>query len=85
MPLEVLGMFQDKGEEVECNNPDFHDGRIRSFQHVRGNWATLVYIPGKTQELIISKQKVYFNPNTSKDHGILHRIILVPPGVKVFR
>ena len=26
-----------------------------------------------------------FNPNTSKYHRILHGIILVPPGVKVFR
>ncbi|EFN74479.1 UPF0406 protein CG16790, partial [Camponotus floridanus] len=33
-------------EEV-IDNPSDHDGRIRSFKHERGNWATLVYIDCK--------------------------------------
>jgi hypothetical protein len=27
------------------DSPAEHDGRIRSFPHERGNWATYVYIP----------------------------------------
>lgn len=30
-------------EEVD-DDPSEHDGRVRSFKHERGNWATLVYI-----------------------------------------
>lgn len=29
------------------DDPNFHEGRIRSFPHERGNWATYVYIPCK--------------------------------------
>jgi hypothetical protein len=27
------------------NNLDDHGGRIRSFPHVRGNWASFVHVP----------------------------------------
>ncbi|XP_076272105.1 U6 snRNA phosphodiesterase 1 [Rhynchophorus ferrugineus] len=27
------------------DDPELHDGRIRSFAHERGNWASFVYIP----------------------------------------
>lgn len=30
-------------EEV-YDDPSQHDGRVRSFKHERGNWATLIYI-----------------------------------------
>lgn len=30
-------------EEV-IDDPSEHDGRVRSFKHERGNWATLVYV-----------------------------------------
>lgn len=26
------------------DNPELHGGRTRSFPHVRGNWATFVYV-----------------------------------------
>ena len=28
---------------------DLHKGRVRSFPHVRGNWATFVFIPSTSQ------------------------------------
>ena len=28
---------------------DTHEGRVRAFPHVRGNWATFVFIPGMLQ------------------------------------
>ena len=31
-------------DEVVHDNPDDHQGRVRSFEHVKGNWATYVYI-----------------------------------------
>lgn len=35
---------QEKEEEV-LDDPNRHEGRLRSFKHERGNWATYVYIP----------------------------------------
>lgn len=29
----------------DTDNPALHGGRIRSFKHERGNWATFVHIP----------------------------------------
>ena len=26
-------------------NPEAHEGRVRSFPHVRGNWASYVFLP----------------------------------------
>lgn len=31
--------------EEHSDNRHLHDGRIRSFPHERGNWATYAYIP----------------------------------------
>ncbi|KAL1518170.1 hypothetical protein ABEB36_001832 [Hypothenemus hampei] len=35
----------DRSMQMQDSNPSLHDGRIRSFPHERGNWATFVYIP----------------------------------------
>ncbi|XP_034487002.1 U6 snRNA phosphodiesterase [Drosophila innubila] len=32
-------------EEDDTDNSALHGGRIRSFKHERGNWATFVYVP----------------------------------------
>lgn len=44
LPHCVLNMFPD---DVEPNteNSSLHGGRIRSFKHEQGNWATYVYLP----------------------------------------
>ncbi|XP_068155427.1 U6 snRNA phosphodiesterase 1 [Drosophila tropicalis] len=44
---KLVRLHQQDSEEVE-NNPDCHGGRIRSFKHERGNWATYVYVPAET-------------------------------------
>ncbi|XP_016936366.3 U6 snRNA phosphodiesterase 1 isoform X1 [Drosophila suzukii] len=44
----LLGPKKPKPEEfVEdvVDDPALHGGRIRSFKHERGNWATYVYVP----------------------------------------
>ena len=44
LPSAVQEMFSDK-DETHQDKPDEHQGRVRSFAHVRGNWATYVFIP----------------------------------------
>lgn len=44
LPLpSILKISSDNDMEIE--NPLEHEGRIRSFPHERGNWATYAYIP----------------------------------------
>ncbi|XP_056454899.1 U6 snRNA phosphodiesterase 1 isoform X1 [Gadus chalcogrammus] len=43
VPGCLLAMFPE--EEEPDNDTSLHDGRIRSFKHERGNWATYVYFP----------------------------------------
>lgn len=46
MPQSIIsrkGLVDDKF----VDNPTDHEGRLRSFAHERGNWATYVYIPCK--------------------------------------
>lgn len=37
-PVEIL--------EVSKDDPAQHQGAARAFPHVRGNWATSLYVPG---------------------------------------
>ncbi|XP_017057644.1 U6 snRNA phosphodiesterase [Drosophila ficusphila] len=44
----LLGPKKQKPDEFEddvIDDPSLHGGRIRSFKHERGNWATYVYVP----------------------------------------
>ncbi|XP_034939800.1 U6 snRNA phosphodiesterase, partial [Chelonus insularis] len=50
-PLDITN---DNDEETEQQK---HDGRIRSFKHERGNWATLVYIEYEPDELLLKWMK----------------------------
>eukprot|EP01111_Echinosteliopsis_oligospora_P009850 TRINITY_DN2965_c1_g1_i1.p1 TRINITY_DN2965_c1_g1~~TRINITY_DN2965_c1_g1_i1.p1 ORF type:complete len:229 (+),score=75.05 TRINITY_DN2965_c1_g1_i1:70-756(+) len=48
---EIFTTNSSKDDEGREDDPSRHQGRIRSFKHVRGNYATYVYIPvKKTQE-----------------------------------
>lgn len=49
LPGCVLAMFPD---EVDSQTKDssLHGGRIRSFKHERGNWASYVYFPYHPEE-----------------------------------
>lgn len=42
---KVARQSQAEVEDDETDNSALHGGRIRTFKHERGNWATFVYIP----------------------------------------
>lgn len=42
VPDSVLNMFPDDKPEDDSAK---HGGRVRTFPHERGNWATHVYVP----------------------------------------
>jgi len=44
LPASILSWKGVAYNEEVIDNPLDHDGRIRSFKHERGNWATLIYI-----------------------------------------
>lgn len=46
LPESVREMFRES-EEQWTDNSEEHEGKLRSFQHERGNWATYVYFPCK--------------------------------------
>ncbi|XP_029465124.1 U6 snRNA phosphodiesterase isoform X2 [Rhinatrema bivittatum] len=50
VPASVLNMFQDQEEEDRSADDARHGGRVRSFPHERGNWATYVYSPYEAKE-----------------------------------
>lgn len=50
LPSCLLSMFPDDDDEALTENSSLHGGRIRSFKHERGNWATYVYLPYSPDE-----------------------------------
>ncbi|NWI67256.1 USB1 phosphodiesterase, partial [Todus mexicanus] len=61
------GLPGDPGpEEAVTDDRSRHGGRVRSFPHERGNWATHVYLPYRAQEeflelleLLVSRARTY--------------------------
>ncbi|XP_021497283.1 U6 snRNA phosphodiesterase 1 [Meriones unguiculatus] len=49
VPDSVLNMFSSTEEGPEDDSAK-HGGRIRTFPHERGNWATHIYIPYEAKE-----------------------------------
>ncbi|XP_031196828.1 U6 snRNA phosphodiesterase isoform X1 [Mastomys coucha] len=49
VPESVLSMFPNTEEGPEDDSAK-HGGRIRTFPHERGNWATHIYIPYEAKE-----------------------------------
>ncbi|XP_076373936.1 U6 snRNA phosphodiesterase 1 [Tachypleus tridentatus] len=45
VPEQVLHMFNDTVSKPCKDDTKQHEGRIRSFPHERGMWATYVYVP----------------------------------------
>ncbi|CAM9706509.1 unnamed protein product [Lampetra planeri] len=46
LPESVRSMFADDDEKADdAEDGSQHGGRLRSFAHERGNWATYVYLP----------------------------------------
>lgn len=62
MPQSILSWKGVKHHEEIEDDPTLHDGRIRSFKHERGNWATLVYIlcKYKKKKKNLKTEKNYF-------------------------
>jgi len=52
VPFNILSMFGDQDKSCVQDDPALHEGRIRSFAHERGNWASLIYIPCEYLNLI---------------------------------
>lgn len=51
LPGCLLTMFPEE-QDSQTEERSLHGGRIRSFKHERGNWATYVYLPCKSVILI---------------------------------
>ncbi|KAF4091114.1 hypothetical protein AMELA_G00033270 [Ameiurus melas] len=52
LPASVMEMFRDS-EEQHMDDRSQHGGRLRSFQHERGNWATYVYLPYDPEDVFL--------------------------------
>ncbi|KAI4893373.1 hypothetical protein NFI96_004759 [Prochilodus magdalenae] len=52
LPVSLLDMFEDS-EEQHVDDCSQHGGRLRSFQHERGNWATHVYLPYEPDDVFL--------------------------------
>ncbi|XP_036367359.1 U6 snRNA phosphodiesterase-like isoform X2 [Octopus sinensis] len=57
LPDDIKNMFKEKEISI-VDNPDFHEGRIRSFPHLAGNWATHVYIEVERNEHFAEIQRL---------------------------
>ena len=42
-----MNLFSDR-QSTKADDPFEHGGRIRSFAHVEGNWATLIFADCKS-------------------------------------
>ncbi|XP_017290144.1 U6 snRNA phosphodiesterase [Kryptolebias marmoratus] len=49
LPGCLLDMFPDE-DDPQTEDASLHGGRLRSFKHERGNWATYVYFPYHPEE-----------------------------------
>jgi len=65
VPKAIAKMFDGRLYHPKPNDqPNFHQGRSRLFEHERGNWATYVYVPCESIILfLISTVKLFISNN----------------------
>ncbi|MBN3315172.1 USB1 phosphodiesterase, partial [Atractosteus spatula] len=68
VPGSVLDMFRGSEEEA-LPDPSRHGGRMRSFGHERGNWATYVYLPYSPDESFL--ELVELLARAAQGHGVV--------------
>ncbi|CAL1280302.1 unnamed protein product [Larinioides sclopetarius] len=68
LPLEIQQMYKEIQSEEIVEDPSMHSGKIRSFPHERGIWATYVFIEYNPEpafyEMIDNLRKI------ASSHGI---------------
>ncbi|RZF43731.1 hypothetical protein LSTR_LSTR009154 [Laodelphax striatellus] len=52
LPVPSMLLQTSKVVDLHEDDPLLHDGRVRSFPHVRGNWSTLVYIAYEQNDVL---------------------------------
>ncbi|XP_069385095.1 U6 snRNA phosphodiesterase 1 [Paralichthys olivaceus] len=67
LPGSLLSMFPDDGDP-QTEDSSLHGGRIRSFKHERGNWATYVYLPYRPDEEFVEMLEELFSAASA--HGV---------------
>ncbi|XP_058011436.1 U6 snRNA phosphodiesterase 1-like [Ahaetulla prasina] len=71
LPDSVRRMFREQEEkERVVDDSSKHEGRLRTFPHERGNWATHVYVPWKLLEKVVTWQLLGVWPASSQDVGL---------------
>lgn len=74
------------------NDSSKHEGRIRSFKHERGNWATYVHIPVKNNILediqdiclTVLEEKYNFKPSTEMHISLSKTVVLQYHFIELF-
>lgn len=60
LPDSVQRMFRDEEEkERVVDDCSKHGGRLRTFPHERGNWATHVYMPCKSLDVFLFSESLW--------------------------
>lgn len=71
VPGCLLAMFPDE-EASHTEDSSLHGGRLRSFKHERGNWATYIYLPYHPEEEFMELLEELLS--SARTHGL----VLIP-------
>ncbi|CAH1964288.1 unnamed protein product [Acanthoscelides obtectus] len=64
--LPVPQVFRELSSDQHTDDPALHDDRIRSFAHVRGNWASYAYIPFENIDGVVDLVECIINKLAGK-------------------
>ncbi|TMW52354.1 hypothetical protein DOY81_002521 [Sarcophaga bullata] len=95
LPQAALLLGKRKINQVEddsLDDPSKHEGRIRSFKHERGNWATYVHIPIKNNILediqdiclMVLEEKYNFKPSLEMHVSLSKTVVLQYHFIELF-